>query len=83
MDVKISSDQGGAGEGADQRINILKIFKEIFGGLVTEAVKTDKVKFGLDKVYQGNNMFKTKVPGGGDLNHLFTTQHCPLFCLHK
>ena len=40
MDVKISSDQGGVGEGADQRKKILKIFKEIFGGLVRKAVET-------------------------------------------
>ena len=48
VDVKISSDQGGVGEGADQRKKILKIFKEIFGGLVRRDEKTDKVKFSLD-----------------------------------
>ena len=41
VDVNISSYQGGAGEGADQR---KKIFKEIFGGMVQGAVAAQKVK---------------------------------------
>ena len=45
VDVKIFSDQGSVGEGADQRKKILKIFKEIFDGLVRRAGETDKVIF--------------------------------------
>ena len=74
MDVKIYSDQGGVREGVDQRKK-KKIFKEIFGGLVRRAVETDKVKFSLDEVYRGNNMFETIVPGGGNKRGLVTCIH--------
>ena len=66
VDVKISSDNGGVGEGAYQRNKIMKILKEIFGELVRVAVKTDQGKLSLNEVYRGNNMLKTIVPGRED-----------------
>ena len=69
VDVKISREE------ADQRTKILKIVKEIFGGLLRKAVKTDKVKFSLAEVYRGNYMFKTIVPGGGDERELESFIH--------
>ena len=50
VDVKISSDQAGVWEGADQRKKILKISKEILDGLVRSVVETDKVKFSIKQM---------------------------------
>ena len=57
VDVKVSS-EGGVLEGTSKGKMILKIFEELANGKVWGAIKTDKVKFNLEEVYRGNDVFK-------------------------
>lgn len=58
VDIEISSYQGGVLKGTCKGQNILKMFKEFANWKVWVAIKTNKVKFYLDKVYRASDVFE-------------------------